>query len=145
MRRAWAIAKGNLAALALVGALGSAPAAPAAAQEQGGRAADAPSRKVIRTKRLRVPADLFERDAVFFKRARGLGGAGRGRHRRELRRRCSLGAAQEGRHLGRRSAVTWAAQAAALRRRLGPSNAFQAFRTLSVSAGRTPGTSVTPP
>jgi len=70
MRRAWAIAKGNLAALALVGALGSAPAAPAAAQEQGGRAADAPSRKVIRTKRLRVPADLFERDAVFFKRAR---------------------------------------------------------------------------
>jgi hypothetical protein len=31
---------------------------------------DVPSRKVIRTKRLRVPADLFEQDAVFFKRAR---------------------------------------------------------------------------
>jgi endonuclease YncB( thermonuclease family) len=70
MRRAWAIAKGNLAALALVGALGSAPAAPAAAQEEGRPAANAPSRKVIRTKRLRVPADLFEQDAVFFKRAR---------------------------------------------------------------------------
>jgi endonuclease YncB( thermonuclease family) len=70
MRRAWAIAKGNLAALALVGALGSAPAAPAAAQQEGRPAADAPSSKVIRTKRLRVPADLFERDAVFFKRAR---------------------------------------------------------------------------
>jgi hypothetical protein len=49
MRRAWAIAKGNLAALALVVALGSAPAAPAAAQEEGRPAADAPSRKVIRT------------------------------------------------------------------------------------------------
>ena len=47
-----------------------APAAPAAAQKQGGRAADAPSSKVIRTKRLRLPADLFERDAVFFKRVR---------------------------------------------------------------------------
>ena len=33
MGRTWAIPKGNLAALALVGALGSAPAAPAAAQE----------------------------------------------------------------------------------------------------------------
>jgi endonuclease YncB( thermonuclease family) len=70
MRRAWAIAKENLAALVLVGALGSAPAATAAAQEQGRPAADTPSRKVIRTKRLRVPADLFEQDAVFFKRAR---------------------------------------------------------------------------
>jgi hypothetical protein len=48
------------------GALGSAPPAPAAAQED----ADAPSRKVIRTNRLRMPADLFERDAVSFKRAR---------------------------------------------------------------------------
>jgi endonuclease YncB( thermonuclease family) len=70
MRRAWAKAKGGLAALALVTALGAAPAAPAAGQEQGRPAADVPSRKVIRTKRLRVPADLFERDAVFFKRAR---------------------------------------------------------------------------
>ena len=69
MRRAWAMAKGGLAALALVGALGAAPAAPAAAQEEGRTVADAPSRKVIRTKRMRVPADLFERDAVFFKRA----------------------------------------------------------------------------
>lgn len=69
MRRAWAMAKGGLAALALVGALGAAPAAPAAAQEEGRTVADAPSRKVIRTKRMRVPADLFERDAVFFKHA----------------------------------------------------------------------------
>jgi endonuclease YncB( thermonuclease family) len=69
MRRAWAMAKGGLAALALVGALGAAPAAPAAAQEEGRTGAGAPSRKVIRTKRMRVPADLFERDAVFFKRA----------------------------------------------------------------------------
>jgi len=69
MRRAWAIAKGNLAALALVGALGSAPAATVAAQEEKAPATGAPSRKVIQTKRLRVPADLFERDAVFFKRA----------------------------------------------------------------------------
>ena len=56
-----------------MGALGAAPAAPIAAQEEGRTVADAPSRKVIRTKRMRVPADLFERDAVFFKRA------GRGR------------------------------------------------------------------
>jgi hypothetical protein len=63
------MAKGGLAALALAGALGAAPAAPAAAQEEGRTVADAPSRKVIRTKRMRVPADLFERDAVFFKRA----------------------------------------------------------------------------
>ena len=69
MRRAWAIAKGGLAALALVGALGAAPAAPAAAQEEGRTGTGAPSRKVIRTKQMRVPADLFERDAVFFKRA----------------------------------------------------------------------------
>jgi hypothetical protein len=68
MRRTWAVVRGDLAALALVGALGSVPAAPAAAEE-GRPAADAPSRKVIRTKRLRVPTDLFERDAVFFKRA----------------------------------------------------------------------------
>ena len=69
MRRAWAMAKGGFAALALVEALGAGPAAPAAAQEEGRTVADAPSRKVIRTKRMRVPADLFERDAVFFKRA----------------------------------------------------------------------------
>jgi hypothetical protein len=68
VRWALVIAKGNLATLALVGALGSAPAAPAAAQEEGRSTADAPSRKVIRTKRLGLPADLFERDAVFFKR-----------------------------------------------------------------------------
>jgi hypothetical protein len=59
-----------VAALALVAAVGAAPAAPAAAQEERRSAADVPSRKVIRTKRLRVPADLFERDAVVFKRAR---------------------------------------------------------------------------
>ena len=70
MRRAWAMAKGNLAALALVAALGAALAVPAAAQDEGRPAAEGPSRKVIRTKRLRVPADLFERDAVFFKRVR---------------------------------------------------------------------------
>jgi endonuclease YncB( thermonuclease family) len=70
MRRAWAITKGNLAVLALVAVLGATPAAPTAAQEEGRPAADAPSRKVIRTKRLRLPTVLFERDAVFFKRAR---------------------------------------------------------------------------
>jgi endonuclease YncB( thermonuclease family) len=70
MRRPWVIAKGNLAALALVAALGATPAAPAAAQEEGRPAANAPPRKVIRTKRLRVPDALFERDAVFFKRVR---------------------------------------------------------------------------
>jgi endonuclease YncB( thermonuclease family) len=64
------MAKGRLAALALVAALGITPAALAVAQEEGRPAANAPSRKVIRTKRLRVPADLFERDAVFFKRVR---------------------------------------------------------------------------
>ena len=61
MRRAWAMAKGGLAALALVEALGAAPAAPAAAQEEGRTVADAPSRKVIRTKRMRVPADFRPR------------------------------------------------------------------------------------
>jgi len=70
MRRAWAMAKGGLAALALAAALGTVPAAPAVAQEEGRPAANAPPRKVIRTKRLRVPADLFERDAVVFKRVR---------------------------------------------------------------------------
>src|SRR5262245_57814267 len=70
MRRAWVMAKGGLAALAMVAALGAALAVPATAQEEGRPAADGPSRKVIRTKRLRMPADLFERDAVFFKRAR---------------------------------------------------------------------------
>jgi hypothetical protein len=69
MRRAWAMAKGGLAALALVEALGAAPAAPAAAQEEGRTVAGAPSRKVVRTERMRVPADLFEQNAVFFKRA----------------------------------------------------------------------------
>jgi hypothetical protein len=64
------MAKGGLAVLALVAALGTAPTAPAAAQEEGAPAVGAPSRKVIHTKRLRVPADLFERDAIFFKRAR---------------------------------------------------------------------------
>ena len=66
MRRTWAM----VAALTLVAAVGAAPAAPAAAQEERRSAADVPSRKVIRTKQLRVPADLFERDAVVFKRAR---------------------------------------------------------------------------
>jgi hypothetical protein len=56
--------------LALVTALGPASAVPAEAQEEGRPTVDAPSRKVMRTKRLRVPADLFERDAVSFKRAR---------------------------------------------------------------------------
>jgi endonuclease YncB( thermonuclease family) len=70
MRRAWAITKGGLAALALVAALGTAPTAPAVAQEEGRPAANTPSRKVIRTKRLRVPDALFEGEAVFFKRAR---------------------------------------------------------------------------
>jgi hypothetical protein len=55
--------------VARYGNLGAAPAAPAAAQEEGRTVADAPSRKVVRTKRMRVPADLFEQNAVFFKRA----------------------------------------------------------------------------
>jgi endonuclease YncB( thermonuclease family) len=70
MRRPWAMATGGLAVLALVAAFGTAPAAPAAAQGEGRPSADAPSRKVIRTKRLRVPDALFEKDAVFFQRAR---------------------------------------------------------------------------
>src|SRR5215475_6670 len=69
MRWAWTMAKGGVGVLALVAACAS-TAVPAAAQEEGRPTVDAPSRKVIRTKRLRVPADLFERDAVFFKRAR---------------------------------------------------------------------------
>jgi endonuclease YncB( thermonuclease family) len=70
MRWAWTMAKGGVALLALVATLVAVRTAPAAPQEEGRPTVDAPSRKVIRTKRLRVPADLFERDAVFFKRAR---------------------------------------------------------------------------
>ena len=44
---------------------------PGVAQEEGRPAArDVPPRKVIRTQRLRVPADLFKQDPVSFKRAR---------------------------------------------------------------------------
>jgi endonuclease YncB( thermonuclease family) len=70
MRPSWRMTKAGLAALALTASLGAAPAAPAAAQEEGRPAADVPPRKVIRTQRLRVPADLFQRDTVSFKRAR---------------------------------------------------------------------------
>src|SRR5262245_31303902 len=56
----------GLRVLALVAALSAVPAVPAAAQEAGRPTVDAPSRN----KRLRVPADFFERDVVFFKRAR---------------------------------------------------------------------------
>jgi endonuclease YncB( thermonuclease family) len=61
---------GKLAARTIAVALAATPATPAAAQEEGRLAADVPPRKIIRTQRLRVPADLFEQDAVLFKRAR---------------------------------------------------------------------------
>jgi endonuclease YncB( thermonuclease family) len=70
MRLAWGVAKGAFAALALAAAFCAAPPAPATAQEEERPAADVPRRKIIRTQRLRVPSDLFQRDAVSFKRAR---------------------------------------------------------------------------
>src|SRR5947209_1668691 len=70
VRLAWGIAKGALAALALAAAFCAAPPAPATAQEKERPSADVPGRRIIRTQRLRVPSDLFERDAVSFKRAR---------------------------------------------------------------------------
>jgi endonuclease YncB( thermonuclease family) len=71
MGRAWSETRGRLRALTFAVALCAGPASLAAAQE-GGRPAtgDVAARKVIRTQRLRVPADLFERDTVLFKHVR---------------------------------------------------------------------------
>jgi len=60
-----------LAAVTLAASLCVGAPAPGVAQEESRPAArDVPPRKVIRTQRLRVPADLFKQDAVSFKRAR---------------------------------------------------------------------------
>jgi hypothetical protein len=71
MSRTWKRNIRALAAMTLAAGLCAGPTAPGAAQEEKRPAArDVPSRKVIRTQRLRVPADLFKQDAVSFKRAR---------------------------------------------------------------------------
>ena len=59
-----------LAAVTLAASLCAGATAPGVAQEHNRPAArDVPPRKVIRTQRLRVPADLFKQGAVSFKRA----------------------------------------------------------------------------
>ena len=71
MSRAWNRHRLLLAAVTLAASLCAGATAPGVAQEEGRPAArDVPPRKVIRTQRLRVPADLFKQDAVSFKRAR---------------------------------------------------------------------------
>jgi len=68
MSRAWNRHTFLLAAVTLAASLCAGATAPGVAQEEGRPAArDVPPRKVIRTWRLRVPA---EQDAVSFKRAR---------------------------------------------------------------------------
>jgi hypothetical protein len=66
---------GKLAARTIAVALAATPATPAAAQEEGRPAADVPPRKIIRTQRLRVPADLlrFSLSAHGLMRAAGFG------------------------------------------------------------------------
>ena len=69
MSRAWNRHTLLLAAVTLAASLCAGATAPGVAQEEGRPAArDVPLRKVIRTQRLRVPADLFK--PVSFKRAR---------------------------------------------------------------------------
>ena len=68
MGRAWSKNAGVLATLALAAAFCAGLAVPAAAQDEDRPVP--PSRKVIRTQRLRLPTDLFKQDAVPFKRAR---------------------------------------------------------------------------
>jgi endonuclease YncB( thermonuclease family) len=71
MSRTWNRHTLLLAAVTLAASLCAGATAPGVAQEEGRPAArDVPPRKVIRTQRLRVPADLFKQDAVSFKRAR---------------------------------------------------------------------------
>jgi endonuclease YncB( thermonuclease family) len=71
MSRAWNRNTLLLAAVTLAASLCAGATAPGVAQEEDRPAArDVPPRKVIRTQRLRVPADLFKQDAVSFKRAR---------------------------------------------------------------------------
>jgi len=71
MSRAWNRHRLLPAAVTLAASLSAGATAPGVAQEEGRPAArDVPPRKVIRTQRLRVPADLFKQDAVSFKRAR---------------------------------------------------------------------------
>ena len=67
MSRAWNRHTLLLTAVTLAASL---CAGAVVAQEEGRPAArDVPPRKVIRTQRLRVPADLFKQEAVSFKRA----------------------------------------------------------------------------
>ena len=71
MSRTWNRHTLLLAAVTLAASLCAGAPPPGVAQEEGRPAArDVPPRKVIRTQRLRVPADLFKQDAVSFKRAR---------------------------------------------------------------------------
>ena len=71
MSRVWNRHTLLLAAVTLAASLCVGATAPGVAQEEGRPAArDVPPRKVIRTQRLRVPADRFKQDAVSFKRAR---------------------------------------------------------------------------
>ena len=72
MSRTWNRHTLLLAAVTLAANLCAGATAPGMAQEEEARPAgrDVPPRKVIRTQRLRVPADLFKQDAVSFKRAR---------------------------------------------------------------------------
>src|ERR1700750_1321618 len=70
MSRTWNRHTLLFAALTLAASLCAGATAPGVAQEEGRAARDVPPRKVIRTQRLRVPADLFKQEAVSFKRAR---------------------------------------------------------------------------
>ena len=71
MSRTWNRHTLLLAAVTLAASLCAGAPPPGVAQEEGRPAArDVPPRKVIRTQRLRVPADLFKQDPVSFKRAR---------------------------------------------------------------------------
>src|SRR5215831_11929438 len=71
MSRVWNRHTLLLAAVTLAASLCAGATAPGVAQEEARPAArDVPPRKVIRTQRLRVPANLFKQDAVSFKRAR---------------------------------------------------------------------------
>src|SRR5262249_9192184 len=113
MSRVWNRHTLLLAAVTLAASLCVGATAPGVAQEEGRPAArDVPPRKVIRTQRLRVPADLFKQDAVSFKRARvdasgtiRAGGACRGCNRGKLCRSRGVGTTHQGWHLGRRSAI----------------------------------------
>jgi endonuclease YncB( thermonuclease family) len=71
MSRPWNRNALLLAAVTVAASLGAGAGAPAVAQEEDRPTVrDVSPRKIIRTQRLRVPADLFKQDAVSFKRAR---------------------------------------------------------------------------